>query len=364
MHTPVYLSVIVPVYNTAKYLSKCLESLRLQTLDKIEIILVDDGSSDGSHEILAEYEKRDSRFRLVSQENRGFAGARNRGLEEAAGEFIGFVDSDDWIEPDMYEKLWNEHISSPEADIVQCGYIHEYPEENISLPSDNIVYRDRLIRSGGKLCGAESLLLDDGTIWNRIYRRQMLCENGIAFDPVMTFGEDVFFYWTALISAKQIAAIPQRLYHYRRNRLGSQVFCKDRRIFAYFKTMEGIDKFIRERGYLELVPWINHLKLSYLTWGMERLEPSMHREYFEEFQAFLKRSGVNRKALIAYPPLDGGLMYNGRYLLLRFLHPLTLDAILSGKWGRFCRIVSFRRFLATLPLSLARICKKKKRVAI
>lgn len=356
----VKISVIVPVYNTAKYLRQCLDSLSAQTLDDIEFVLVDDGSSDGSGRILAEYAALDRRFRLVTQENRGFAGARNRGLEEASGEYVGFVDSDDWIDPGMYAALWNEHLENPDADIVQCAYIHEYPEEGISLPADNAVFRRRLDRSGGTFVGAESLLLDDGTIWNRIYRRSMLVENGIAFNPVMTFGEDVFFYWTALISSRKISALPQMFYHYRRNRPGSQVFCRDRRIFAYFKTMEGIDKFISERGHAELVPWINHLKLSYLTWGAERLEPSLQREYFDEFQDFLKRSGVDANAPIAYPPLDGGLMYNARYLLLRLLHPLTLRAVLKGNFGRFCRVVAFRRFLSSLPLFIARKHRRKK----
>lgn len=353
------ISVIVPVYNTEKYLRQCLDSLSAQTLPDIEFVMIDDGSSDGSSRIMAEYAARDSHFRLVSQENRGFAGARNRGLEEARGTFIGFVDSDDWIEPEMYSTLWDEHLRQPDADIVQCAYIHEYPEENISLPAGNKPIRRSLERSGGLFAGAESLLLDDGTIWNRIYRRSMLTDNHIAFDPAMTFGEDVFFYWTALISSRRIAAIPQMLYHYRRNRPGSQVFSRDRRIFAYFKTMEGIDRFIRNGGRTELSPWINHLKLSYLTWGFERLKPELQREYFDEFRDFLNRSGMDRRSPIRYPSLTGGLMYDMRYLMLRLLHPLTLRAVLSGAFGRFRRIVAIRRFLSSIPLYLARKRKKK-----
>ena len=353
------ISVIVPVYNTEKYLRQCLDSLRVQAMNDIEFVLIDDGSTDGSGRILEEYASLDSRFRVVSQENRGFAGARNRGLEEATGEFIGFVDSDDWIDPQMYSTLWNEHLRQPDADIVQCAFIHEYPDEKISLPAGNSPIHNRLKRSGGLFAGAESLLLDDGTIWNRIYRRSMLTENRIAFDPAMTFGEDVFFYWTSLISSRKIVAIPQMFYHYRRNRPGSQVFSRDRRIFAYFKTMEGIERFVRDRGRTELAPWINHLKLSYLAWGFERLDPALQREYFDEFRSYLNRSGMGRNSPIGYPPSDGGLMYNMRYLVLRLLHPLTLKAVLSGNFDRFRRIVAIRRFLSTIPLYVARKLKKK-----
>lgn len=353
------ISVIVPVYNTAKYLKQCLDSLHAQTPVDMEFVLVDDGSTDDSGRILAEYAAVDSRFRVVTQENRGFAGARNRGLEEASGEFIGFVDSDDWIDSRMYSALWEEHLREPDADIIQCACIHEYPDENISLPAGNDAVRRRLKRSGGRFAGAESLLLDDGTIWNRIYRRSMLTANHIAFDPAMTFGEDVFFYWTSLISSRKIVAVPQMFYHYRRNRPGSQVFSRDRRIFAYFKTMEGICEFIRSREKTELMPWINHLKLSYLAWGFERLEPTLQQEYFDEFRDFLNRSGMHRKSPIGYPPPDGGIMYNLRYLVLRILHPLTLKAVLSGNIDAFRRIVAVRRFLASMPLRLARKRKKK-----
>lgn len=356
------ISVIVPVYNTESYLPQCLVSLRSQTLTDIEFLLIDDGSTDGSGRILDEFAASDQRFRVIHQENRGFAGARNRGLEEAKGDFIGFVDSDDWIDPEMYETLWEQVSGDAEIDIVQCGCIHEFAEDGLSMLHGNEAVRKALARSQGRLRGAESLLLDDGTIWNRIYRRHMIHDHNLKFNPVMTFGEDVYFYWTALTSARKIIAIPNCFYHYRQNRPGSQVASRDRRIFAYFKTMEGFDNYIREHDALEyLRPWVNHLKLSYLTWGCERLLPELHREYFEEFHAFLDRSGVTKHSPIAYSPLSGDLIYNLRYLLLRILHPLTLRAVLDGKFDRFERIVAFRRRLASLPVERAR---KKSRQAM
>ncbi|MBO7328446.1 MAG: glycosyltransferase [Lentisphaeria bacterium] len=348
------ISVIVPVFNTAKYLKQCLDSLCAQSVPGIEFILVDDGSTDGSGSILKEYADNDSRFKLITQENRGFAGARNRGIEEASGEFIGFVDSDDWIEPDMFQKLWEIHNTDFQADIIQCSCIHEYVNESVSIPICNKAIIKLLANSGGKLKGSEALILDDGTIWNRIYRRSMIKENDIGFKEEMTFGEDVFFYWRALIAANKIIASPEYLYHYRRNRPGSQVASTDRRIFAYFKTISGIDRFVKEQGHTELIPWVNHLKLSFLSWGFERLNPEFHQEYFEQYRRFLVDSGTGINSPLSFPPLSGNIMYDLRYMVLRILHPLTLRAVLNGSLSGFLKIIKLRKFLSGLPLILRR----------
>ncbi len=348
------ISIIVPVFNTASYLKQCLDSLCAQTIENVEFILVDDGSTDESGSILKEYARRNPRFKLITQENRGFAGARNRGLEEASGEFIGFVDSDDWIEADMFRKLWEIHDIDPQADIIQCSFIHEYVNESVSLPICNKAIIKLLASSGGRLKGAEALMLDDGMVWNRIYRRSMIEENNIRFKEEMIFGEDVFFYWRALLAANKIIASPEQLYHYRRNRPGSQVSSTDRRIFAYFNTMSGIDRFAKDQGFTELIPWINHLKLSYLSWGFERLAPEFQQEYFAQYRQFLLTTGTTINSPVKFPPFSGCFMYDLRYMVLRILHSVTLKAIISGNFKRFKHITALRRFLAALPFKLKR----------
>ena len=349
-----FVSVIVPVYNTAPYLERCLESLRSQTPDDIEFLLIDDGSTDASGAIVDRFGAADPRFRCIHQENRGFAGARNRGLDEARGEFIGFVDSDDWIDPDMYSKLRDAHLACPDADIVQCAYCHEYPDEGLTVAADNGWVLSLLRRTGGRLRGAEALLLDDSTVWNRIYRRSMLEAKGLRFDPAMAFGEDCYFYFTAMASAEKFAAIGDRLYHYRRNRPGSQVASGDRRVFAYFTVLEGVARFAATQGMPELEPWINHLRLSYPAWGFERLQPELREEYFSCYRKFLLDAGVDAASPIAYPSLGGGLVRDLRYILLRIVHPLTRRAISNNDFAAFRRIVAVRRFLAELPLKLKR----------
>ena len=129
------ISVIVPVYNVEEYLEECLESIKRQTYTDIEVILVNDGSTDRSKEICERYCKKDSRFKLVNQENKGLSGARNRGMLESKGEFISFVDSDDVLKEDMLEQLMKQ-MTSEDIDIVECWYTNEKQELELSTPKN------------------------------------------------------------------------------------------------------------------------------------------------------------------------------------------------------------------------------------
>ena len=125
------ISVIVPVYNVEPYLRKCLDSIVNQTYRDFEILIIDDGSTDGSGRICDEYAEKDSRIKVFHTENRGLSCARNLGLAEAKGEWIGFVDSDDWIEPDMYEVLIR-RAEETGADVVECSHYKELDGKTIT----------------------------------------------------------------------------------------------------------------------------------------------------------------------------------------------------------------------------------------
>ena len=129
------ISVIVPVYNVEEYLEECLESIKRQTYTDIEVILVNDGSIDRSKEICERYCEKDSRFKLVNQENKGLSGARNRGMLESKGEFISFVDSDDILKEDMLDQLMKQ-MTSEDIDIVECWYTNEKQELELSTPKN------------------------------------------------------------------------------------------------------------------------------------------------------------------------------------------------------------------------------------
>ena len=123
------ISIIVPVYNVEQYINRCIDSLLGQTLKDIEIILVDDGSPDQCPQICDEYARKDSRIKVIHKKNNGLGYARNSGLELATGEYIAFVDSDDYVNINMYEKLYNETINN-NFDIVYCGFIVENKDKS------------------------------------------------------------------------------------------------------------------------------------------------------------------------------------------------------------------------------------------
>lgn len=121
------VSVIIPAYNIEKYIGRCLDSVLSQIYENLEIIIVDDGSSDGTGKILDDYEKRDSRIKVIHKENGGVSSARNKGLDMAVGDYIGFVDGDDIIAPEMYETLVK-LLEEEDADIAHCGYQMVFPD--------------------------------------------------------------------------------------------------------------------------------------------------------------------------------------------------------------------------------------------
>jgi cellulose synthase/poly-beta-1,6-N-acetylglucosamine synthase-like glycosyltransferase len=210
------VSVIIPVYNTEKYLCQCIDSVVNQTLKDIEIICINDGSTDSSLQILNEYSNKDKRIIVINQNNSGLGAARNSGLKVAKGHYIGFVDSDDWIDLNYYETLYNGAIKN-NADLVRTSYFHEYKnyQEKEKVLS-GLFERKKLKKESPCLNVNEHTVV----VWNAIYRRKYLFENNIEeFDTSYRHHEDV--YWTAratYFSKKTI--MEDSVYHYRSNKTG------------------------------------------------------------------------------------------------------------------------------------------------
>jgi glycosyltransferase involved in cell wall biosynthesis len=207
------VSVIVPVYNVEKFLAKCLDTLVNQTLCDIEIICVNDGSFDNSTEILKQYAEKYQQLSVVNQENLGLSAARNTGMAMAKGEFIGLIDSDDWVELNYFEELFNV-AKKYDADIACCGFSCVYPSSsirNVVEIEKEAVYestRDkfRITRTPNK-----------NHVFNKIYRRSALEAIGLKFKPGVYF-EDIIFTPRALFFTKKLATTPNTLYFYRVNR--------------------------------------------------------------------------------------------------------------------------------------------------
>lgn len=199
------ISVIVPIYNVERYLRQCIDSVLCQTYCDLEILLIDDGSQDRCGEICDEYAKRDDRIRVFHTKNNGLSAARNLGLRQARGEYIGFVDSDDWIESNMYEILLQQLVKTG-TDISNCGAWREYQNKRYDFNNFD-----------GFFVGRESiraLILGQisNAAWNKLYKRN--CWTGIYFPDGHNHEEHATLY-KILLKTQSVSCIPEHLYHYR-----------------------------------------------------------------------------------------------------------------------------------------------------
>lgn len=202
------ISVIVPVYKVEKYLNQCVESIVNQTYRNLEIILVDDGSPDNCPAMCDAWAAKDSRIKVIHKENGGLSDARNAGLDIAAGAYIAFVDSDDWIAPDFLELLY-EALKAKNADIAECGvaYVDEGGNVLRNRATANLSEMD-------KIEALRRLVLEDGiyqTVWNKLYRREVI--DGIQFEKGRHH-EDDFWTYQVFDRADRLATVNRLLYNY------------------------------------------------------------------------------------------------------------------------------------------------------
>lgn len=207
MHSNSLISILVPVYNVEAYLPQCIESLLGQTYPHMQIVLIDDGSSDNSWLVMQQYAAKDSRIEIYHQENRGVAATRNHLLEKIKGDFVLFVDSDDWVESDMVDFLVNK-AKENQADIVTCGnVINDTPVSCEYI--QKAIFREEAI---------ERFLYHiefRGSLWNKLLKTSLL--HNCKFNPEISLGEDALFCWHFLQYVDKVLFTDRQLYHYRMN---------------------------------------------------------------------------------------------------------------------------------------------------
>lgn len=218
------VSVILPVYNEELYLHQCLDSICGQTLKEIEIICVDDGSTDSSLDILYDYAERDARIKVLMQENRYAGAARNFGMQSAEGEYVLFLDSDDYFELDMLEKLY-EKAEDDQLDIVMCCYdsyddstdqtvLWDFSGRDVFLPEGQDVF------SGKELKDSGIFQVTVGWAWDKLLRREFIQKCGYFFSEFRS-SEDGFFVYMLMARAERIGMIAERMVHHRVNNFNS-----------------------------------------------------------------------------------------------------------------------------------------------
>lgn len=222
------VSIIIPVYNVEKYLGRCLDSILSQTMKDIEIILVNDGSRDSSLEICRDYAEKDSRIVVIDKKNEGVSVARNTGIDIATGTYIGFVDPDDWIEPKMYENMYNT-IEKYKCSMALCNYFKDSKfsstVKTIKVNKDVLGKLDIINELIANMIGIEDILPKYsnvmGCVWRCLYRRDFISAFGLRFKPGISIMEDLIFNVQSLIYCDRVCIDHGVYYHYMQNKTSS-----------------------------------------------------------------------------------------------------------------------------------------------
>ncbi len=233
------ISVVIPVYNVEAYLRKCLESVAAQTLKNFEVIVINDGSPDGSQEIIDEFTARYENFRGIQISNHGIGRVRNIGAREAKGQYIAFFDSDDWVAPCFLEKLWDKAVET-DADIACCNYYYVFP---CGLKIKALSIGNRVL-DGSR---ATHKLIDDMFVhhfaWNKLYKRRLFTEGGVCYPPILF--EDIATTVRLFHQAARVAFMSEPLYFYYQRR-GSIMHT-----ITYRRLQEHINAYAMLRAYCD-----------------------------------------------------------------------------------------------------------------
>lgn len=281
------VSIVVPVYNVSRYLPQCLESVLSQTYQNIEVLIVDDGSTDGSGSICDRFAERDPRIRVIHTDNRGLSAARNLGLESISGAFISFIDSDDWIEPNTVETLVKAALQT-KADVVTMKACMEYVGKT-SYPQ--VVKKRSHVYRGGDILAAYAEGLLGNAAWNKLYRAE--CFRDLRF-PYGHNYEDVVVAWKLMKGLSEnggsVAALSEVLYHFRARKssishtwtLDNVCDCWE----AYHGKFEGLPDY-REKLLPECFVAIRRMWASFE--GYSREDRARAEATVREMQAFSKK---------------------------------------------------------------------------
>lgn len=318
------LSIIVPVYNVEKYLDRCLDSLVHQTLENIEIIVVNDGSPDNSQKIIDKYANKFSNVKPYIKRNGGISDARNFGIKHANGEYIAFVDSDDYVDKTMFEKMYNK-AKENSFDIVECNlqmvdddgklirYVIPALKEDIYYTNDLKKYMINMYTS----------------VWNKIYKKTLF-DNEVRFKRNVWF-EDVEFLYKIIPYVKTIGFVHENLYYYVQ-REGSITKTFDDRLYCYIDNWNGIVEFYKEKGLYD--NYYSEIEYSYVRYL---------------YATFIKQSS-NYKSKIDFDNAVKAAKQNVKQVFPKYRHNKYFYTTLKGIY-----LLLFNKFLANIIFYVKKI---------
>ena len=311
MKKPV-ISVIVPVYNVENYLRQSLDSILCQTFSNIEIICVNDGSTDGSRKILEEYRKKDSRIRIVDKENGGLSSARNAGMKVATGEFYSYIDSDDWIEPDMLEKMY-ENITTYNTDISICA-VHQFDETKQQIDDSNpyytLEYFDKSFDNRAFFYTDVKPFLMDVCVmaWNKLYRKSWIDECSAKYPDGYIFEDGPFFFSIFFKSRRGVSIVRDYLYYYRINRKNSIIHKAGKKFLNVIDVVEMMYSKIKDLPDFEDIRYtFFRKKVEDILYRFENLKPKYKRAFIKKL---VKESSLVKDELFPPNMVHGKFRYN------------------------------------------------------
>ena len=281
------ISIIVPIYNVEAYLERCLDSLVGQTYSNIEIILVDDGSTDHCPEICDIWERKDPRIKVIHKENGGLSDARNVGIKKVSGDYIIFVDSDDWLHRDMIKILADIRMET-NADIVECQAkkVTEYVKD------DSINFKEINIRQFSSREALEALIDENilkQTVWNKLYKKDVI--DCIQFE-YGKYHEDEFWTYQVLARAEKIIFVDIELYYYfqRNDSIMGQAFSLNRldAIEGRYRRLEFLKRYYNEKEF-EVKKNLFFLILYYGQQALMKKEKKEIKIYFKTAKEYLSK---------------------------------------------------------------------------
>lgn len=287
MNKRVKVSVLVPIYNVEEYLGECLDSLINQTLKEIEIICINDGSTDASLKIIKEYAKKDDRIVIIDKKNSGYGDSMNMGLAKATGEYVGIVESDDFIDCDAFEMMY-ETASRNKVEVLKSNYYNYFGEYDADLGSSALF---RIDETGRVINPRENraIFLQQPSIWAAIYNREFIEKHNIKFLPSPGASyQDLGFNFKVWASATRAFFMERSFLHYRNDNSNSSVKSSGK-IFAVKDEYEEIRKFLEANDcFEELKKEYYACKISSYTWNLDRLTYHAAKKFAPELRKTLK----------------------------------------------------------------------------
>ena len=284
------LTVIIPVYNVAAFLPRCLDSLVGQTYRHLEIICVNDGSTDGSAAVLDEYAAKEARIKVIHQENAGVSFARNRGLDVATGEYVAYVDADDWLESEAYEKAMA--VFSADVDMVCFGGV---VDGDVSDEVKAEIQEYCRLKYSGKQIASAGIPATDVYVWNKVFRKSLLERWSICFPVGIACGEDAAFYFCYATVAGMAYYLPDFFYHYvqQPGSAMAQFRKKSARGLDHLRVVEKVYDFYVKNGVLsKMQPLFAWIFASYYRLALETTPDDMHSQVQQLAHALALRSGA------------------------------------------------------------------------